>query len=161
MDYDSVFHVENELILKVLNVVTIICLCFTLSFMALLDAYSIVPSDTNVTYGHISANVKSEYIVGDMNSIPVKIGGPDTGLSVTLLSDDLNGLKEISSVILYSNNTSTQFNGTLIGNALETGDYLISLNNTTSLPIGHYRLIFENPKYNSINLSRPFNLNSK
>lgn len=161
IDYDSVFHFGNELLSKLLNVVVVIGLCFTLSFMALSYAYLIVPSGANVIYGHVSADVKSEYIVGDMDSIPVKIGGPDTGLAVILLSDDLGGLKEISSVVLYSNNTSTQFNGTLIGNALGAGDYLISLNNTISLPTGHYRFIFENPKYNSINLSRPFNLNSK
>lgn len=161
MDYDSVFHSGSELILKLLNVVVVVGLCFTISFMALCYASLLAPSDSSVIYGHVFADVNSEYKIGDTASIPVKIGGPDSGLSVFLLHDELDGLKQISSLCLYSNNSSTQFNDTLIGNTRGTGNYIIFLNNTTSLPSGHYRLMFENPKYEWINLSSPFFLSPK
>jgi hypothetical protein len=159
--FNSIYGGEDDLFNKVLNGLFVLCLCITYSCLALSVAYTVVPSDSNLIYGHVSADIKSEYNMGDTDSIPVKIGGPDTGLAVTLLSDDSNGLHEISSLILYSNNTSTQFNNTLIGNAMGAGDYLIFLNNTTSLSPGHYRFTFENPKYKQINLSSPFVLKLK
>lgn len=122
-------------------------------FLTLDVAYVISSNDIN---GHIYTYMDSDYRDGD--PISVKIGGPDTGLSVFLLHDDPEGLKQISSLYLYSNNSSTQFNNTLIGYSQGPGDYKISLNNTTSLPSGHYRLIFENPKYNWINTSNHFSL---
>lgn len=155
IDYDSIYHRGSELILKLLNVVVIVGVFFTVSFMALSYAYLVVPSDSNAIYGYVRADINSEYKIGNTASIPVEIGGPDSGLSVFLLLDDPSGLKQISSLCLYSNNSSTQFNGTLVGNTRGAGDYLIFLD-TTSLPSGHYRLMFKNPKYEWINLSSPF-----
>ncbi|WP_158024150.1 hypothetical protein [Methanosarcina horonobensis] len=93
--------------------------------------------------------------MGEGVPISVKIGGPNIGLSVTLFRDDLDGLKDISSIVLYPNNSSTQLNNSLIGNSIGSGKYLVFLN-TTSLPTGHYKLVFENPKYEWINSSSPF-----
>ncbi|MHC1754332.1 MAG: hypothetical protein AB9861_02685 [Methanosarcina sp.] len=143
---------------RFLGILCIICFSICGSFYALSSAYS---SDSNVFYGHISADMDSEYKIDYPASISVKIGGPDSGLSVFLLHDDPDGLKPISSLCLYSNNSSTQFNDTLIGYSQGPGNYIISLNNTTSLPSGHYRLVFENPKYKWINLSSPFFLSPK
>lgn len=131
------------------------CLWICACFMLLSFAYSIGSDEIN---GHIFADMSSDYKNGD--PISVKVGGPDTGLSVFLLRDDPSGLKHISSLNLYSNNSSTQFNDTLIGYSQAPGDYQIFLNNTTSLPSAHYRLVFENPKYKWINSSSPFFLSS-
>ena len=138
---------------QLLSIFCFIFLCLGGCFLALDVAYVIGSNDIN---GHIYTYMDSDY--RDGNPISVKIGGPDTGLSVFLLRDDPEGLKQISSLYLYSNNSSTQFNNTLVGYSQGPGDYKISLNNTTSLPSGHYRLIFENPKYKWINTSNHFSL---
>ena len=146
---------------KTLNAMLVICMCFSASFIALNTAALVMPSDLNIVYGYISHDAEPVYKIGDTNPISVKIGGPDTGLSVVLFHDDLSGLHEISSLVLFSNNSSTQFNNTLIGNALGTGNYLVFLNNTTSMSAGHYKLVLENPKYKQINSTIPFYLSDK
>lgn len=125
--------------------------CFILFLILYATSY-----DENLKIGGISVDIDSKYKIGNPATIYVKIGGPDTGLSVSLLNDDPDGLKQVSSLCLYSNNSSTQFNNTLIGYSQGAGDYIISLNNTNSLSSGHYRLMFENPKYKWINSSRSF-----
>ncbi|WP_011307262.1 hypothetical protein [Methanosarcina barkeri] len=147
------FAFSNSHDSQFLAVLCFICLWLFGCFFALEIAYF---EGSNEINGHIFANMDSDCKNGD--PIPVKVGGPDTGLSVFLLRDDPDGLKQISSLHLYSNNSSTQFNNTLLGYSQALGDYQISLNNTTSLPPGHYRLMFENPKYRWINLSKPFKL---
>lgn len=137
----------------IVGIFFVICLWLGGCFLALDVAYVTGSNDIN---GHIYTYMDSDYRDGD--PISIKIGGPDTGLSVFLLHDDPEGLKQISSLYLYSNNSSTQFNNTLVGYSQGPGDYKISLNNTTSLPSGHYRLIFENPKYKWINTSNHFSL---
>lgn len=138
-----------------LGALSFICLWIFACLMLLSFAYIIGSDEIN---GHIFADMSSDYKNGD--PISVKVGGPDTGLSVFLLRDDPSGLKHISSLHLYSNNSSTQFNDTLIGYSQAPGDYQIFLNNTTSLPSAHYRLVFENPKYKWISSSSPFFLSS-
>lgn len=147
----AVFAFLNSRYSQLLAIICFIFLWLGGCFLALDVAYSVGSNDIN---GQIFAYMNSEYKNGD--PISVKVGGPDTGLSVFLLRDDPDGLKQISSLHLYSNNSSTQFNDTLLGYSQAPGDYQISLNNTTSLPSGHYRLMFENPKYRWINLSKPF-----
>lgn len=140
---------------KFLDTLSFICLWICACFFALDVAYLVGSDEIN---GHIFADMSSDYKNGD--PISIKVGGPDTGLSIFLLRDDPSGLKQISSLHLYSNNSSTQFNDTLIGYSQAPGDYQIFLNNTTSLPSAHYRLVFENPKYKWINSSSPFFLSS-
>ncbi|MDW5550878.1 hypothetical protein [Methanosarcina sp.] len=147
----TVFSFSNSRDSQFLGVICFICLWLCACFFALTLVYTECSNEIN---GHIFAYMDSDYKNGD--PISVKVGGPDTGLSVFLSRDEPGGLKQISSLHLYSNNSSTQFNDTLLGYSQAPGDYQISLNNTTSLPSGHYRLMFENPKYKWINLSKPF-----
>ena len=109
-----------------------------------------------MNFGSVSADISYKYKIGGPSTIHAKIGGPDTGLFVSLLHDDPDSLKPVSSLYLYSNNSNTQFNNTLSGYSLGAGNYYISLNNTTSLPPGSYRLMFESPKYKWINSSKSF-----
>jgi hypothetical protein len=160
-DNQSFSSEYKSLTTKILNAIVVIFLCLAVSFTALEYAAFVMPSDLNMIYGYISHDAEPVYIIGETNPISVEIGGPDTGLSVVLYQDNLDGLKEISSLTLYSNNSSTQFNDTLIGNTLDKGNYLIFLNNTTSMSAGHYKLFLENPKYKQINSTIPFSLSIK
>jgi|GEM_PF-3697578 hypothetical protein len=125
--------------------------CFILFLVLAVTSY-----DENLKFGSVSADISYKYKIGGPSTIHAKIGGPDTGLFVSLLHDDPDSLKPVSSLYLYSNNSNTQFNNTLSGYSLGAGNYYISLNNTTSLPPGSYRLMFESPKYKWINSSKSF-----
>jgi hypothetical protein len=151
---------QKDSIRDLLNKMVVVCLLLDGSFLALSIASSFMPAGGNIIKGHVSADLDMEYIVGTYAPISVLIGGPDCGLSVKLFRDDVSGLNDISSLTLYSNNSSSQFNGTLRGNARGAGDYLIFLN-TTSMSPGYYKFVFENPKYRQINLTSPFSLSTK
>jgi hypothetical protein len=82
--------------------------------------------------------------------IDIKMSGPDTGLHVIMLSDNMESSKEISSLLLCPNNTSKQLNNSLVGYSKGFGCYHIDFNRT-SLPTGNYKLKYENAKYKSVN----------
>lgn len=85
--------------------------------------------------------------------IYIKMSGPDSGLSVTIFRDSIEGLNEISSLTLNSGNSSLQFNKSMVGYWEDTGKYHIDLNKS-SLSHGYYELKFENAKHNKINLKK-------
>lgn len=78
-----VFAFLNSRDSQLLGTLCFICLWLSGCFLALGVAYTAGSNDIN---GHIFAYMDSDYKNGD--PISVKVGGPDTGLSVFLLRDD-------------------------------------------------------------------------
>lgn len=132
--------------------------CLILSSVLVITSY-----DGNLTIGHISCDTDSEYKVGQRVSVIVSVGGPDTGLLITLLSEKPGTLKEISSLNLNSSDSKDQINSTLksnsylTGKAIDTGKYKIDIN-TTSLDPGYYNLRLENVRDKQINSVNTFYL---
>ncbi|WP_156161115.1 MULTISPECIES: hypothetical protein [unclassified Methanosarcina] len=117
---------------------------------------SVTSYDGNLTIGRVSCDIDSEYKIGSLVSTLVNMGGPDTGLCITVSSEKPGDLKEISSLNLNSRDSKNQINNTLkssgclTGKAIDAGKYKIDIN-TTSLDPGYYNLRFENTKYKQIN----------
>ncbi|WP_424353667.1 hypothetical protein [Methanosarcina mazei] len=117
---------------------------------------SVTSYDGSLTIGRVSCDIDSEYKIGPQINTLVNMGGPDTGLCITLLSEKPGDLKEISSLNLSSRDSKNQINNTLksseclTGKAIDAGKYNIFIN-TTSLDSGYYNLRLENIKYKQIN----------
>ncbi|AKB50033.1 hypothetical protein MSBRW_0780 [Methanosarcina barkeri str. Wiesmoor] len=132
--------------------------CLILSGVLAITSY-----DGTLKIGHISYDTDSEYKIGHLVDIPVKMGGPDTGLLITLSSEKPGTLKGISSLNLSSSDSNNQINNTLksngclTGKAIDAGEYKIDIN-TTSLDPGYYNLRLENAKYKQINSVKTFYL---
>lgn len=153
----------KELIIETVVVGVIVSCAIGISFLILFASLYITSYDGNITVGHISADIDPEYTIGSPINVPIIMGGPNTGLSITLLSEDSGTLNEISSLNLHSYDSSNRlndtlkFNGNLAGKATNSGKYTIYIN-TTSLDPGYYYLRFENPKYKNINSLTVFHL---
>lgn len=153
-------YVEVNDIIRGIGKIAISLSFFCFIFFCTLYATSY---DGSLTIGHISCDTDSEYKVGHLVSVIVNMGGPDTGLFITLSSEKPGTLKEMSSLSLNSNDSKDQINSTLksngclTGKAIDAGKYKIDIN-TTSLNPGYYNLRLENARDKQINSVNTFYL---
>lgn len=148
------------------NFLKTLCSSFFCIYIIFSFIIFVLPYNGTLPIGQISAEMKYEYNVGEPMSIPISMGGPNTGLHVSLLSDNLGTTKEISYLNLYANssgyqfNNTLQYNGYLSGTATDVGKYIIYID-SASLSPGFYHLKLENEKYNYFNSEHVFHLYNK
>lgn len=114
--------------------------------------------------GNIKTQVEEEYSMDRIIYFPVKVGGLDNGLSITLSKFDSGKFEEISSLVLYSNQTITQKNYSLSGRTNNNGNYDIYLDpksDPKSISEGNYQLTFNNAQNKKMSSSKVFFLSSK
>lgn len=172
--HDDYFYSRNRYSLKaeqkqekkiIGSLIILIILSFSLLYLpSILSSSSPRLYDIYAIHGSIKAQVDEEYSINKIVYVPVEIGGLDSGLSITLSKFNSGKFEEISSIILYPNQSIIQKNNSLSGRVVNYGSYEICLDPSSdpkSLSEGDYQFKFKNSQNKNISSNKVFSLSSK